>query len=155
MLMRIEDEIKQEKFSSEYHKAHINLIFTAAWATYDSARVLKPFNLSIQQFNVLRILKGRFPQPATVKLLSERMIDKTSNASRLVDKLNEKGFIKRSICQKDRRRVNIVITKKGIDLLEQASKQIESIIHQSFSSLSLEEAEELNRLLDKLRQFSD
>ena len=149
--MKIEKEIEQKKFKSVYHKAHINLLFTASWLSQNSAQLLKPYKISWQQFNILRILRGMYPEPATVKLLTERMIDKMSNASRLVDKLKHKGYVERRVCPSDRRRVDIQITEDGLRILEDISQIMEDGLNQKMSSLSVEEAEQLNILLDKLR----
>ena len=148
--MKIDEEIKS-KFKSEYHRAHINVLFTAAWVSQFSTKILKPYHISWQQFNILRILKGMHPQPASVKLLTARMIDKMSNASRLVDKLMKKGYVDRQICSEDRRRVNIVLTDLGLDILEQASNIMEAQMETQMSNISIEEAQELNRILDKMR----
>ncbi|MCO6489770.1 MAG: MarR family transcriptional regulator [Phaeodactylibacter sp.] len=149
--MKIEEEIKQKKFKSVYHKAHINVIFTASWLSQNSAQLLKPYKISWQQFNILRILRGMHPEPATVKLLTERMIDKMSNASRLVEKLKKKGYVERRVCPSDRRRVDVEITEKGLEVLESLSRVMEEGLHQKMSALSAAEAEQLNSLLDKLR----
>ena len=149
--MKIEQEIKQRRFKSEYHKAHINVLFTAAWLTQRSAETLKPFRISWQQFNILRILRGMSPEPATVKVLTERMIDKMSNASRLVDKLEAKGLVERKVCSSDRRRVDIRITEKGIALVNGASELMERNMEVKMSSITSEEAAVLNCLLDKIR----
>ena len=149
--MKIEEEIKQKKFRSVYHKAHINVLFTASWLSQNSAQLLKPFKISWQQFNILRILRGMYPEPATVKLLTERMIDKMSNASRLVEKLKQKGLVERRVCPSDRRRVDVEITEKGLSVLEDISFIMEEGLNQKMSNLSSEEANQLNLLLDKLR----
>ncbi len=122
----IESEIQQSAFRSPAHKIQVNIIYTASWINQQTAACLRPFGLSIQQFNILRILRGRGDQPSTVKLLTERMIDKMSNASRLVDKLKEKGYVKRQECETDRRRVDIVITEAGLEIVAQASKAVEN-----------------------------
>lgn len=150
--MKIEEEIKQKKFKSVYHKAHINVLFTASWLSQNSAHLLKPYKISWQQFNILRILRGMHPEPATVKLLTGRMIDKMSNASRLVEKLKQKGYVERRVCPSDRRRVDIEITEKGLEVLEGISRVMEEGLHQKMNRLSAEEAEQLNCLLDKLRE---
>ncbi|MFQ5447919.1 MAG: hypothetical protein ACE5FF_13405 [Saprospiraceae bacterium] len=98
--MRIEDEIKQSHFPNEFVKAHINVLYTAVWAGLAVSQSLKSFNISHQQFNVLRILRGRYPEPASIRDLTERMIDKSSNASRLVDKLVAKGLAVKKILLK-------------------------------------------------------
>ena len=149
--MRIEDEIQQKKFKSEYQKAHINILFTAAWLNQQNQQILKPLGISTQQFNILRILRGMHPQPASIKLLTERMIDKMSNASRLVDKLLAKDLVQRNESGADRRRVDVVITDKGLQLLEKASIAVEDSLQQEMAMLSEEEAARLNELLDQLR----
>ena len=88
-VMRIEDEIKQKSFKSKKEKALVNLVFTYNWIKEKRSKTYKEFGLSSQQFNILRILRGQHPNAASVKLLTERMLDKMSNASRLVDKLLE------------------------------------------------------------------
>lgn len=149
--MRIEQEINQKKFKDVYQKAHINILFTSSWLSQQSIQLLRPLNISWQQFNILRILRGMQPEPATVKLLTERMIDKMSNASRLVDKLKNKGLVERIACPEDRRRVNIYITDEGLKLLEKASELMEKDLRQQMGNISEAEAEALNDLLDKLR----
>ena len=150
--MKIEDEIKQRKFKDSYQKAAINIFFTASWMNSLNTEALKPFNISIQQFNILRILKGMYPKPATVKLLTERMIDKMSNASRLVDKLKSKNFVERKSCPSDRRRVDIIITDLGLKTVNEASKALESGINRKMKGISEDEAALLSDLLDKIRE---
>jgi len=147
----IEEAIKQPTFKSAQHRAHVNIVYTSAWLNQTTAQALKPFSLSLQQFNILRILRGRGGKPATVKLLTERMLDKMSNASRLVDKLKEKGYVERLECMDDRRRVDILITKTGLDVISKASYAVEAARKIAFSPLSEAEAQELSDLLDKLR----
>ena len=148
--MRIEDEIKQKSFYNEYHKLAVNLQFTANWLGALHAKTLRSFGISSQQFNVLRILKGQYPKPSSLILIRERMLDKESNASRLIDKLVYAGFVERVQCPNDRRQVEITITAKGIGLLEQINPRVEQI-SESMNSLNNEEAKQLNNLLDKLR----
>lgn len=148
--MKIEDEIKQSAFRNEYHKLAINLTFTGIWINNRNIEFLKPFNLTPQQFNILRILRGQIPNPSTVNLLIERMLDKMSNASRIVDRLVSKKLVMRNSCPDDRRRVDIVITDKGIKLLEKIESD-EDKWDKSFKNLNFNEASELNNLLDKLR----
>lgn len=149
--MRIEEAIQQQKFKSELHKAQVNLLYTAAWMNQQSTQALKPYNISIQQFNILRILRGLHPEQATVKLLTERMIDKMSNASRLVEKLKKKGLVERENCQEDRRRVNISITEAGLELLATASCALEKASLRQLEYLNDDEAALLNELLDRIR----
>jgi len=150
--MEIEKEISQTKaFRNVWIKADINILFTSSWLTNRKTEILKPYDISQQQFNILRILRGMNPEPATVKMLTERMIDKMSNASRLVEKLRKKAYVERKECSDDRRRVDIYITPKGLDVVEKASIQLESAVA-SAMNLNIDEAEQLNNLLDKLRK---
>lgn len=149
--MKIEEAIQQKAFTNPYHKAQVNVLYTAAWINQQSTQALKPFNISIQQFNILRILRGMHPEPATVKLLTERMIDKMSNASRLVEKLKQKDLVRREGCPEDRRRVNISITREGLDLLEKASQALDEAVGRHMEHLSKREAESLSSMLDQIR----
>ena len=148
--MRIEDEIKQKSFASEYHKLAVNLQFTANWLGTMHAKVFRSFGISYQQFNVLRILKGQYPNPSSLILIKERMMDKESNASRLIDKLEKSGLTKRIQCPANRRKVDITITDKGMELLEKINPVVERL-GEALASLSLDEAKVLNELLDKMR----
>jgi DNA-binding MarR family transcriptional regulator len=148
--MEIGEEIKQAAFKSEYQKLVINVGFTSSWMQRVAACKLKVFKLTPQQFNVLRILRGQHGNPATINLLTERMIDKSSNASRLVDKLVKKDLVVRTECPSDRRQVDVSITKKGLDLLAKIDGEEETWLKE-FKGLSVAEAKELNRLLDKVR----
>ncbi|MCX6163266.1 MAG: MarR family transcriptional regulator [Ignavibacteriae bacterium] len=148
--MKLEDEIKQKKFNNEYEKLVVNILFTGNWMNMVNTINLKPYGLTLPQFNVLRILRGQYPKPATVNLLIDRMLDKSSNASRIVDRLLLKGLLTRKICKEDRRSVDVVITEKGIKLIKKIdSNSIEW--RQTFKTLNIEEAKKLNSLLDKLR----
>jgi DNA-binding MarR family transcriptional regulator len=148
--MKIEEEIRQTKpFPNPQTKALVNLAFTASWIDGEQAKFLKPFGISIQQYNILRILKGMRPKPATVKILIERMIDKNSNASRLVDKLLKKGLVERNACLQDRRRVDVLITEAGLQMIEEVAAAMENI--PMLLHLSNEEANQLSDLLDKMR----
>ncbi len=148
--MKIEEAIKQTKgFRSPIEKALVNISFTSSWVHGNHHELLKPYGISIQQYNILRILKGQYPKKVTVKFLASRMIDKSSNASRLVDKLLAKDFVERHQCSNDRRRVDIGLTKVGIEALEQMNASMDSLMP-SFD-LTEEEANTLSDLLDKLR----
>jgi DNA-binding MarR family transcriptional regulator len=148
--MKLEDEISQHKFRNEYHKATVNIIFTYGWVRAYQEKILKPNRITMQQFNILRILRGQHPNPANIKLIRKRMLDRMSDCSRIVEKLRIKGLIKRTICSADRRHVDVIITKKGLDLLE----KLDSISEEAdnyFGNLNEKEIRELNHLLDKLR----
>jgi len=148
--MEIGKEIKQAKFKNEYQKVLINILFTSGWLGSRHSMGLKPYGISPQQYNILRILRGQYPKPATINLLIDRMLDKNSNASRLVEKLRLKKLVDRATCEDDRRAVNVLITQKGLDLLEELDKN-ESNMLKELRNLSEKEAEQLNGLLDKLR----
>lgn len=149
--MKLEDEIGQKKFRNEYHKAAVNLIFTANWIQSFLGDTLKPYDLTVQQFNLLRILRGQHPSPASIKLLRERMLDKMSDASRLVEKLRKKGMVNREVSEIDRRNVDVVITEKGLETLSALDKY-DNIYQERFSNLLEEEIVQLNNLLDKMRK---
>ena len=151
-MARLEEAIHQKAFADERIKVDIKIMFTASWLATIKARALKDMGISWQQFNILRILKGAHPRPATVKYLAERMIDQTSNASRLVDKLVDKKMVTRTICPHDRRQVEINLTEKGMDDVATASEVLESGLRAQLNHLSVEEAMHLNQLLDKIRQ---
>lgn len=148
--MRLEEALQQNSWRSEQQKAMLNIMFTASWITGKVNQFLKPYGISNQQFNILRILKGQKGNAATIKLLSERMIDKMSNTSRLVEKLKQKGYITREECESDRRRVDILITEEGLRITELCSAAIRTEIEDGLN-LSSKEAETLNHLLEKIR----
>lgn len=148
--MKLEEEIKQKNFRNEYQKLAVNLFFTNGWLANNFSNIFKQFDLTINQFNVLRILRGQYPNSASVNLLKERMLDKMSDASRLVERLRTKGLVERSVCPNDRRKVDVVITKKGLEILK-ACDELDSEFDKLLHNLSMEEAKTLNELLDKLR----
>jgi DNA-binding MarR family transcriptional regulator len=148
--MKLEDEISQNKFRNEYHKAALNIIFTYGWVRTYQEKILKPDGITMQQFNILRILRGQHPKPANIKLIRERMLDRMSDCSRIVEKLRIKGLINRTICSTDRRHVDVIITKKGLDLLAKLDPVTEEA-DKYFENLNEKEISQLNYLLDKLR----
>lgn len=150
--MRLEDEIKQSTFPSEGQKAYLNILFTSGWLSLRQAAAFRPYGVTLPQFNVLRILRGQHPLPATVALLIERMLDKTSNASRIVDKLEEKKFVTRTVCPANRRAVDIRITEGGLRLLRQIDDSgLTDARQNGMSALNESEYVLLNQLLDKIR----
>jgi DNA-binding MarR family transcriptional regulator len=149
--VKLELEIKQSKFKDEYHKLGVNIIYTSNWIVGQRSKHLKEFDLSPEQFNILRILRGQYPDPATVNLLIERMLNKMSNASRLVEKLRKKDLVERKTCPNDRRACDVFITKKGLGLLKKLDETEKEWI-KSFSHLSGNEVKKINELLDKLRK---
>ncbi|MBA9076861.1 MULTISPECIES: MarR family winged helix-turn-helix transcriptional regulator [Rufibacter] len=148
--MKIEEEIKQSAFKNAYQKVFINILYTSNWLQLRQSTQFKQFGVTLPQYNVLRILRGQFPKPATVNLLIERMLDKTSNASRIVDKLEAKELVTRTQCPTDRRTVDILITEKGLTLLKQIDElNLGKLMGEE--NLTPEEAEQLSALLDKVR----
>lgn len=150
--MRIEDEIQQNKaFRDAKERSVVNILFTASWLNGIQSEILKPFGITVQQFNILRILKGRHPEPSSVKLLTSRMIDRMSNASRLVDKLEARQLVDRRPCEDDRRKVEITINEEGLKLINQASNAMYNLIEEEVD-LTEKQAERLSELLDKMRK---
>lgn len=148
--MSLEEEVKQAKFENEFQKAAVNVMFTSGWLYNTNASRLKVFDITPEQFNVLRILRGSHPKPMMLAEITCRMIDRSSNATRLVEKLRQKGFVKRELCKDNRRQVDIVITTKGLALLSEIDKGTEQWLS-TLKNISKTEAQELNRILDKLR----
>lgn len=148
--MKLEEEIKQSKFRNEYHKLAVNVIYTSSWLADKFSKLISKYGITNNQFNILRILRGQHPKPATINLLKERMLDKMSDASRLVERLRIKGLVKRELKPNDRRCVDILITDKGLKLLSEIDKLNNE--HDSlFKNLTGAETKKLNELLDKLR----
>jgi DNA-binding MarR family transcriptional regulator len=147
--MKIEEEI-HSRFRNDRHKAGVNLIYTTNWFSDKISHLLKGYQLTMQQYNVLRILRGIAPQPVSVKYIRERMLDKMPDVSRMVEKLREKGLVDRHECPEDRRNVNITITQHGLDLLSTVDPDVE-VGEDVFQQLSDQEVALLNLLLDKLR----
>lgn len=147
--MSLENEINQHKFRNEFQKSAINIVFTYNWMTERMYKVFDQWDITSQQFNILRILRGA-GQPLSTLQIRQRMLDKMSDTSRIVDRLVKKGLVKKSTCKMDRRLVDVIITDKGKKLLEKLdeySDDLDSIIN----NLTEEEARTLNVLLDKIR----
>ena len=147
--MKIEDEIKSN-FANEHQKAMVNLLYTNYHIGSKMKSHFKQFDITTQQFNILRILRGQYPKPASIGLLKDRMLDKNSDVSRIIDRLVIKEWIKRTECKADRRQKDIVISKAGMKLLEDIDN-IDGDREDVLSNLSVEEAERFNYLLDKIR----
>lgn len=148
--MSLEKEIKQEKFRSEYQKLVINIAVTNSYLTTFLNNYLKPYDLSMQQYNVLRILRGQHPNPVSINSITDRMIDKMSNASRLVEKLRKKSLIERNKCRFDKRQVDVCITSKGLEVLALLDEQMNDY-DSAFDHVRLEDAIRANQTLDELR----
>lgn len=148
--MGISEDLKQRTFTSETGKSVINVIFTGNWMMQQMHELLKPFGLTPQQYNVLRILRGQQNNPMTVLAITERMLDKMSNASRLVDKLLDKKLVLRRECPQDRRAVDVIILPAGLTLLteiDHVQKQWEI----TFRGFGEDKMNQLNILLDEFR----
>jgi len=149
--MKIEDEIKQsKKFKSEFQRLAININFTSSWLYRTHSQFLKKYGISPEQFNVLRILRGQHPNCANNQLISSRMVDKSSNCSRIVEKLKQKELVERIENKTDRRHVDISITKKGLDLLSQIDTKSDEMEFLK-GNITSEEAKQISDLLDKMR----
>jgi DNA-binding MarR family transcriptional regulator len=149
--MKIEEEIKG-RFRNEYHKGLINLTYTVKQLSYEFYQSLKVYGISEQQYNVLRILRGfRSEAPLSINFIKERMLDRDSDVSRIIDRLNEKGFLTKHENPNDRRHKMVEITEKGLELLDKMYN-CELKIDTLLNNLTLDEVNELNRLLDKIRQ---
>jgi DNA-binding MarR family transcriptional regulator len=148
--MHIEEEIQSTNFEDNYHKAVVNITYTYGWLNNVFRCKFEKHNLTNQQFNVLRILRGQYPKAATVNLIKERMLDKMSDASRIVDRLVQKGLVSRCTNNKDRRAVDIQISDLGLDVLSKMDVEFKTkeVLK---NNLTEEEAGKLSDLLDRLR----
>ncbi|PZR29598.1 MAG: MarR family transcriptional regulator [Citrobacter freundii] len=147
--MGIDQDI-QTKFRNEYHKAAVNIIYTFNWMTEQTKEIFADADITPQQFNILRILRGSLPNPLSTLQIRERMLDKMSDTSRIVDRLIAKGLVKKGTCKTDRRLVDVMITDKGkkvLEKLDQRQDEMDNVI----ASLSKKEAQTLSELLDKMR----
>ena len=149
--MELEKEIYQTPgFKNDYHKIVVNLIYSYSWVTSLVKERLNKKEVTLQQYNILRILRGQYPNPATINLLKERMLDKMSDASRIVERLVQKELVTRCINKNDRRAVDILITENGLEVLQSLDPIVtpEDVLR---ANLTDGEAAQLNSLLDKLR----
>jgi DNA-binding MarR family transcriptional regulator len=151
--MGIEKEIQQSSFRNSWQKASLNLIYTVGWLRDQTKKFFEQEDITPQQFNILRILRGSYPQPLSTLQIRERMLEKMSDTSRIVDRLIQKGLVKKIICRKDRRLVDVVITEKGRKLLERLDN-FQSDMDAVLGNLTEPEAETLSKLLDKIREGS-
>lgn len=149
--MRIEEIIKPNSPMAMEKKTLLNVMYTQNVISEKFNELLKPFDLSPEQFNVLRILRGQKGKPANMSMIQERMIAKTSNTTRLVDKLLLKELVLREICPINRRKMEITITEKGLELLLQLDPLVEAHERSFSQNLTVAELELLNELLEKFR----
>ncbi|MFY7707612.1 MAG: MarR family winged helix-turn-helix transcriptional regulator [Flavobacteriales bacterium] len=148
--MSLEEDIKQVRFNSEYQKLMLNIFYTSNWLGLKHSQLMKEYGLTGPQFNILRILRGQKGQPMSVNALIERMLDKSSNASRIVDKLEEKKLVLRKVCPNDRRQVEVTITSDGLQLLKQLDSPMDAL-EDLVKGISLDEAKLVNQLLEQIR----
>ncbi|PTX42145.1 DNA-binding MarR family transcriptional regulator [Christiangramia gaetbulicola] len=149
--MKIEELLKTKDIMSPSKKLALNLIVTANHISDKIQEAIKPFGISSQQFNVLRILRGQKGKPANLSTIQERMVTKMSNTTRLVDKLVEKDLCERIICPSNRRKIEIRITENGLNLLEQIDPIIEKVENDFASKINEKELLSLNTKLNELR----
>jgi DNA-binding MarR family transcriptional regulator len=147
----LEQDIQQPKFRNEHQKAVVNLLFTVSWLKEQTKAIFDPEDITPQQFNILRILRGSHPKPLSTQAIRDRMVEKMSDTSRIVDRLIVKGLVKKVTCESDRRLVDVQITDKGRKLLERFDLK-ENEMDEIVKGLNEAEAKELNHLLDKIRQ---
>lgn len=149
--MKLEEAIKSNKFKSEVHKATLNILYTSWWLKTNMSKELKEYGLTQEQYNVLRILKGKYPEHICVKEIACRMIEKSSNVPRIIDRLEAKKLVKRTSSDSDRRETVIVLTPAGINILEHSTERINKLMDRIIV-IDEEKARELNSILEELRE---
>ena len=148
--MKIEDEIKVNKFSNEWHRCTVNILYTYNWVNNELEQRAAKEGITLKQFNVLRILRGQYPTPATNNLIKSRMLSTTPDISRMIDRMVSKGLVSRCQSDGDKRAVDLVITEKGLQILKNLDDDMlmNDILPERISE---EEATTLSKLLDKIR----
>lgn len=149
--MKLEEAIKSSKFRNNKHKAALNILYTAWWLKRLMAKELKEYGLTHEQYNVLRILKGKHPEQICVGEIACRMIEKSSNVPRIIDRLETKKLVKRVTSDADKRETRIVLTQAGINILQHSTDRLNKIMDSSVN-ISEQKAEALNRVLEEIRQ---
>jgi DNA-binding MarR family transcriptional regulator len=152
--MKIEDALSTDKFEDEVHKAVLNIMYTSSFIQDLLKDRTDSEDITLQQYNVLRILRGQYPNPCTVNMIKERLLDRMSDVSRIIDRLIQKELVKRSVSSKDRRAVDILITKRGLHVLDklQDNMKTSNVIP---SKLTPKECLMLSDLLDRFRDFNE
>lgn len=148
--MKLEEAIQTNKFRNDIHRAGLNIIYTAWWLKTIMSRELKNFGLTIEQYNVLRILKGKHPEQMCVKDIAGRMMEKNSNVPRIIDRLVVKKLVKRTDASHDKRHTHMSLTPAGINILELSTKRMNYIMDEMIE-IDEKDAALLNRLLEKVR----
>lgn len=149
--MNLEQEIKMQKFSNEFQRAYLNVIFTANFLELKMQQQLKQFNLTPPQFNVLRILRGQKGSPMSAQAIQERMIHRTSNVTRILEKLVEKKMATRENRPDNRRMVDVLITEKGLEIIAAASEVADAFLKVMETALDIEDAKQLGNWMDNIR----
>jgi len=149
--MSIEKDIKQKSFKNVYEKVAVNLMYTDSWLLNHYSQLLKSYNLSDKQYFVLKILLESSPNPVSVNFIIERMLNKMSNGSRLVDKLIEKGLVLKVRSKTDKRSMDVAITDKGLLLIDELDQKVAEW-ERNYSRLSKDEINNLHDLLNKMRK---
>ncbi len=152
--MKLEEAIKSNRFVDERHKATINILYSAYWLKSNFSNALKEHDLTMEQHNVLRILRGSHPTQMCVKEIGSRIVEKSSNVPRIVDRLVAKKLVKRAQSKEDKRETLISITEKGISAIDKARKSVDELTRQVVL-ISEEDAATLNMILEKMRAPSD
>ncbi len=150
--MKLEEAIKTNKFLDNKHKATLNLLYTSYWLKYHFNASLKEMKLTVEQFNVLRILNGKYPEQMCVKDIATRLIEKSSNVPRIIDRLLIKKLVKRTNSKEDKRETLICITENGLKLLTEANKAMNQL-SENIIGIDENDAEVLNILLEKVRRI--
>ena len=148
--MKLEDAIKSNKFKDNRHKATLNIMYSAYWLKTQISSAMKEMGLTAEQYNVMRILKGKHPEQMCVKDIGGRMIEKSSNVPRIIDRLALKKLVKRTTSKEDKRETLISLTDKGLEYLETSNKMLDETT-EGIIGITEQEAEQLNELLEKLR----
>lgn len=148
--MKLEEALQTTNFRDAKHKASLNILYTAWWLKSIMSKELKAFGITLEQYNVMRILKGKYPQTMCVKDIAGRMIEKGTNVPRIIDRLVDKKLVKRGTDVKDKRHTVMQLTASGLDLLDQCTKKMNQVADKVVA-LSEKDAEQLNKLLEKMR----
>jgi DNA-binding MarR family transcriptional regulator len=150
MEMELQKEIKTSGFENIYQQVIVNVVFTYSWCSDHMKQLVLPYEVTPQQFNILRILRGQYPAPSTINLLKDRMLDKMCDASRITERLVQKELVVKKVNPSDKRAVDILISDKGLALLKKMDEELD-LSAMASANLTQEEASLLNELLDKMR----
>ena len=149
--MKLSDLIQQEQFRSTGHEAMLNVLATSSWIFNALTTTMAPYGITPAQYNVLRILRGSHPKTLTCSTLGHRLLDRTPDVTRLLNRLQGHGFIQRARAEHDRRIVEVGITDAGLDLLSRMDDDIEAVEHRLMHDLSATEHQHLSQLLERIR----